>query len=344
MVNIISQTEYKRIWQQVNHNTQYPEASDTADFINYCPQNFGRGYRRWIQLRGINLLIINEEFDDDLYIEFEDTNDCEYRNLEFGFNLSGSYSGRNGTQSFLDWVHIDKGDETEGCKIFAKKRQLKVDIHLDSQILLSSFILNNRNNLPKILTDLIEENSKQDFFETNIITPEMYLPLEQIINCPFQGMTKHIYLEGKCFQGMTKHIYLEGKCLELIALKLEQLAQSEQRIEKALVLKKDDIERIHAAKVILIKNINNPPSLIELARQVGLNDYKLKIGFNQVFGTTAFGYLHQHRMELSRQLLLEGRMSIQEVARNVGYANHGCFAAAFRKRFGVNPKYYRLKN
>ncbi|WP_414548262.1 helix-turn-helix transcriptional regulator [Anabaena sp. CCY 0017] len=330
MANIISRTEYKRTWQQVNQNTQYPDESDTADFINYCPQKFGRGYHRHIQLRGMRLLIIDEEFDDDLYVESEDIQDIEEEQIEFGFNLSGSYSRKECGQSFLDWVDTDEISEMEDWKIFAKKRRLKVDIHLKSSNLLNSFIIDNSKNLPTILTDLIEGNSKQDFYETNIIAPEMYLPLEQIINCPFQGITKFIYLEGKC--------------LELIALKLEQLRQKSQSKTKSDVLKKDDIERIHAAKVVLIKNINNPPSLIELARQVGLNDYKLKIGFHQVFGTTAFGYLHQYRMELSRQLLLERQMSIQEVARTVGYANHGCFAAAFRKRFGINPKYYRLKH
>ncbi len=315
MANIISQTEYKRTWRQVNQNTHYPDKSDTADFINYCPQNLGKGYHRQIQLRGMRLLIIDEEFDDDLYVESEDIQEIEDDKIEFGFNLSGSYSRNECGQSFLDWFYTDESDEIEGWKIFAEKRRLKVDIHLKSSDFLNSFIIDNSKKFPKILTDLMEGNSKESFFETNIITPEMYLPLEQIINCPFQGMTKYIYLEAKC--------------LELIALKLEQLRQNRQDITKSDVLKKDDIERIHAAKVILIKNINNPPSLIELARQVGLNDYKLKIGFHQVFGTTAFGYLHQYRMELSRQLLLERQMSIQEVARTVGYANHGCFAVCF---------------
>jgi AraC family transcriptional regulator, transcriptional activator of the genes for pyochelin and ferripyochelin receptors len=330
MVNLISRTEYKRTWQQINQNTHYPEATDTTDFINYCPQHFGRGYHRFIKLRGIELLIVDEEFDDDLYVEYKDINDYEDDIIEFGFNLSGSYSQGNGTESFFDWIYIDEIDKVEDFIIFANKRRLKVDIHLDNQSLLQSFIVNHQEKLPKNLINLIEGNTKKRFYEANIITPEMQLPLEQIINCPFQGISKYIYLEGKC--------------LELIALKLEQLAQNEKPIAKSVVLKKDDIERIHAAKVILIKNINNPPSLIELAHQVGLNDYKLKIGFHQVFGTTVFGYLHQHRMEFSRQLLLERQMSIKEIARAVGYANHGCFSAAFRKRFGVNPKDYRLKS
>jgi len=330
MVNVISQAEYKQTWQQINHNTHYPEASDTTDFINYCPQNFGRGYRRKIKLRGIELLIVDEEFYDDLCVECDSSQLEQERIIEFGFNLSGSYLGKNGKLSFFDWINQNQTDAKECITISARKRRLKVDIHLDNQDLINSFIYNQTEKIPNSLTFLLEGSSEQNFYENNVVNPEMHLPLEQIINCPFQGITKHIYLEGKC--------------LELIALKLEQLAQYEKSTEKSIVLKKDDIQRIHAAKVILIENIHHPPSLIELARQVGLNDYKLKIGFHQVLGTTVFGYLHQQRMELARQLLLESQMSIKNVACAVGYANQGCFAAAFRKRFGVNPKYYRLKS
>ena len=329
MSNIISQTDYNITWQQINENTQYPDESHTGDFINYCPENLGKGYHRQIQLRGIRLLIIDEQFDDDLYIESEDIQPSEYDKIEFGFNLSGSYSQNECGQSFLDWSNQDQMDGRESFVIFGNKRRLKVDIHLKSPDLLKNFIIDHRQKVPNILTDFLENNSKEDFFDSNIITPEMYLPLEQIINCPFQGIIK-------C-------IYLESKCLELIALKLEQLAQNNEKPAKKLLLKKDDIERIHAAKIILIRDINHPPTLIQLARQVGLNDYKLKIGFHQVFGTTVFGYLHEQRMELSSQLLIEKRMSIKEIARTVGYANQGSFAAAFRKRFGVNPKYYRLE-
>ena len=49
MANIISQTDYNITWQQINENTQYPDESHTGDFINYCPENLGKGYHRQIQ-------------------------------------------------------------------------------------------------------------------------------------------------------------------------------------------------------------------------------------------------------------------------------------------------------
>jgi AraC-like DNA-binding protein len=83
---------------------------------------------------------------------------------------------------------------------------------------------------------------------------------------------------------------------------------------------------------------------MELARIVGINDCKLKAGFRQVFGTTVFGYLHDCRMERSRQLLEAGEMSVTEAARAVGFVSRGHFAAAFKRRFGVNPSAYVAQN
>jgi len=74
-------------------------------------------------------------------------------------------------------------------------------------------------------------------------------------------------------------MYLEAKTLEVVALELELILTSRQTSEQPLKLQRDDIDRI-------------PPSLMELARLVGLNERKLKIGFREVFKTTAFSYLH----------------------------------------------------
>lgn len=79
---------------------------------------------------------------------------------------------------------------------------------------------------------------------------------------------------------------------------------------------------------------------MELAREVGINDYKLKIGFHEVFDTTVFGCLYEYRMERSRQLLESGNLTVTGVARAVGYANRSHFAAAFKRKFGVNPGIY----
>ena len=159
-------------------------------------------------------------------------------------------------------------------------------------------------------------------------TVSMQAALQQILNCPYTGLTQQIYLESKVW--------------ELMALHLEQMVQHQPDQPPKHTLKPDDIERLHYAKEILKQQLNDPPSLNGLARQVGLNEFTLKQGFRQLFGTTVFGCLHHYRMERAKALLADGRHNVTEVARDVGFANRGHFAAAFRKKFGVNPKTYSL--
>ncbi|MGE7110592.1 helix-turn-helix transcriptional regulator [Lysinibacillus sp. NPDC047702] len=99
-----------------------------------------------------------------------------------------------------------------------------------------------------------------------------------------------------------------------------------------------DREKIRQAQVIIIENMMNPPSLMELSRLIGLNDFKLKKGFKEMFGTTVFGYLREKRLEKASYLLQNGSMNVTEVANAVGYSNPSHFAAAFKGKYGINPR------
>ncbi|NET39362.1 MAG: helix-turn-helix transcriptional regulator [Cyanothece sp. SIO1E1] len=159
------------------------------------------------------------------------------------------------------------------------------------------------------------------------ITPAMSQVLQQILQAPYQGMMQHLYLESKA--------------LELLALQLAHWAEG-QPSGPSRRLPSDELERLHAAKTILVSNVGEPPALAALAQQVGLNEYRLKQGFRQVFGTTVFGYLHHCRMQQAQHLLLNSNLTIAGVAARVGYRNPEAFSTAFRRKFAISPKAYQL--
>lgn len=317
MAITISRADYDELWREHNPTPPTLTISGCSEKIEVVPQPLGQGWICSIQLRGIELCIFNYQLHDDLFVK-DQTVRAEW---EFGFNISGNRSGKRTGENFIGWGNF----EGEGVwETYADDPILKVDLTLNSPDELHQLVSQELEELPREIRQFIEDYDQNCFSDINIITPAMRSALEQILDCPFQGKTKQIYLESKC--------------LELIALKLEQLKQRDKPTGLLCSLKPDDIDRIHLAKTILTSNLDNPPSLMELARQVSLNDYKLKMGFRQVFGTTVFGYLHQYRMEQARRLLTERRMNVKEVAQAIGYANQSRFAAAFRKQFGVNPK------
>ncbi|MBE9170586.1 helix-turn-helix transcriptional regulator [Pleurocapsales cyanobacterium LEGE 06147] len=177
--------------------------------------------------------------------------------------------------------------------------------------------------LPKELKLLVEGQELPPSYRLETTTPEMQVILQQILNCPYQDWTRQFYLESKA--------------LELLILWLAQTAERD-KVPELCKLSFSDIDCIHQARDILTHRLKQPPSLLELARQVGLNDRKLKQGFRQVFGTTVFGYLHDYRMQQAQQLLIAGQANVKETAQLVGYASQSVFNAAFKKKFGVNPK------
>ncbi len=105
-------------------------------------------------------------------------------------------------------------------------------------------------------------------------------------------------------------------------------------------LSQGDIQKVKQARDILVSKMENPPTLLELAHQVGMNDFKLKQGFKAVYQQTAFGFLTEYRMEQAKAMLADGNHKVIHVANEVGYRNHGHFSAAFRKHFGQSPRDY----
>lgn len=157
------------------------------------------------------------------------------------------------------------------------------------------------------------------------ISPALRMAIQQIFAPPLSG-------------GISC-LYLESKILELLALKLADIANGPEN-QSQQYLKPDDIRCIHRAREIMLANLVNPPTIPDLARMAGTNDQKLKYGFRQVFGNTVYRTLKTARMEEARKYFDRAEESVLQVANRVGYTNPGHFAAAFRAHFGVTPSAY----
>jgi AraC-like DNA-binding protein len=163
------------------------------------------------------------------------------------------------------------------------------------------------------------------------LSAAMILVLQQMLSCSFAGSMRQMYLEEKSVELLT--LWLQHRRSQSI-----DLGGCFSAPAPPIALKDVDRDRIYQARDILLQAFRKPPSLKELAHQVGLNDCTLKRQFKQVFGTTVFGYLYDYRMEQARRWLLEQPWSVTEVARRVGYKNLCAFSTAFRKKFGVSPR------
>ena len=133
-----------------------------------------------------------------------------------------------------------------------------------------------------------------------------------------------------------QRILLAAQMLQLLFLDLEQLKYLPSPAEKPAI-KRSDVYKLEQARRLIGENLQSPCTLIELAHRVGLNDFKLKKGFREQYGTTVFGYLAELRMEKAKKMLSSARYTVAEVAHAVGYKNAHHFTAAFKKKFGELP-------
>lgn len=155
-------------------------------------------------------------------------------------------------------------------------------------------------------------------------TPEIRRCVADMMNCTYNGALKRLYMESKA--------------MELIAL--FGTAQGREAGNEKRFLNRDDLTSLEEARELVLRHFEQPLSIRDLAREVGLNEYKLKKGFRERFGMTVFDLVRKQRMERARYYMEVQRMNVGEAAVSVGYSNVSNFTAAFRKIYGYNPSEY----
>lgn len=107
-------------------------------------------------------------------------------------------------------------------------------------------------------------------------------------------------------------------------------------------------ERLHqdqlllrAAMRFIAQSLDEVPSLAELARKVGTHDKRLSAIFRTHLNMTVFAYIREARLRRGQELLADSRMSVQDVADQVGFRSACNFTTAFRERLGMTPSQFR---
>jgi AraC-like DNA-binding protein len=134
-----------------------------------------------------------------------------------------------------------------------------------------------------------------------------------------------------------RNLLVRGKALMVVSKALHSLDTEPREPAYDVRFFHDDLEKVREARAVLLEAMTSPPTLHQLARQVGLNDLKLKAGFQKLWGTTVYGLLRQERMRAARKLLESGECNVSTAAFRVGYTNTSHFAKSFQGEFGVSP-------
>lgn len=96
-------------------------------------------------------------------------------------------------------------------------------------------------------------------------------------------------------------------------------------------------DKVLETQKIIMEHLENPLTIRELSREVGMNECYLKKGFKAMFGKTIHEFQQFKRIERSKELLLQGNFSINEVAFKMGFGSASHFSTSFKKIAGMKP-------
>ena len=101
------------------------------------------------------------------------------------------------------------------------------------------------------------------------------------------------------------------------------------------------VEIAKKAEKILTIDLRQHIPMKQIAQQFGVSETSLKNYFRGVYGKNVSDYLRDLRMSVAEKLLIETKLSVSDIASQVGYTKQGKFAEVFRQQFQMNPLDYR---
>jgi AraC-like DNA-binding protein len=236
-----------------------------------------------------------------------------YKQLNQTYDLIGSHHNIMYSQGF-DMVVQNKTLEIETFGVQFSK-ELFISFTQNASDLLKRFadnILNGKSVLLSPHWAAIDSNLQQVIL--------------QIIHCQYgEDLIK---------------LFLLSKSIELLVLSADAYDEAASRTE-IFIKNPTDKEKIIAVRDLINARVHCPPNLTEIARTVGLNEYKLKRGFKETFNNTVFGYLTEQRLQLAHRYLLDTRKTAAEISFELGYSTPQHFNTAFKKKFGQTPQNVR---
>lgn len=113
---------------------------------------------------------------------------------------------------------------------------------------------------------------------------------------------------------------------------VEGTRQTEQQTDSPLIIR---------IKRYIQTNLNENLTLQTAADHVRMNPSYLSEVFREATGTNFIDYVIQQRMELAKQLIIEDKHKLYEIATMVGYQSSKHFTALFKRVVGMLPSEYK---
>jgi AraC-like DNA-binding protein len=100
---------------------------------------------------------------------------------------------------------------------------------------------------------------------------------------------------------------------------------------------------IQAAVLWLDEHVGEPVLMEDAAKAAGLSESHFRRWFQKEVGFNPADYMMYRRVEIAKDRLRAGDMSVTKIAMELGFSTPAYFTAVFRKRTGLTPTQYRRR-
>ena len=246
--------------------------------------------------------------------------------IQFHFCLKGQTNF-----TFNEGRYTFQVQEDHSMLLYNPQKALPIDVELAPNTWMVSVLISITKFHSLFSSDanhisfLSPENISRKYYDNLPFSSSIAVVLSQI-------------LQAKVHDSM-KSLYFKGKVYELLSLYFNK--SEDPSVEQCpFLVDEKNIQKIRQAKAIILERMTDPPSLEQLAVEIGLSLKKLKEGFKQLYGDTVFAYLLDHKMEEARRMLDSQKYNVNEVGLKLGYSTASHFITAFKKKYGTTPKKY----
>jgi AraC-like DNA-binding protein len=102
-----------------------------------------------------------------------------------------------------------------------------------------------------------------------------------------------------------------------------------------------DVPALELARSIIERDPVAHIHIPMLANKAGINEFKLKVGFRELFQTSPYQYRLRLCLEKAKTLLEDTDDTIDQIASKVGFDTYNGFSTAFKKAYSIAPTEYR---
>jgi len=95
---------------------------------------------------------------------------------------------------------------------------------------------------------------------------------------------------------------------------------------------------------VLEVEYRTPPSIEELAGNVGLSVSRLAHLFRRELGMSIQSYIVERRLVMAAMLIVQSDERISQIAYSVGFGDVSNFNHSFKRRFAMSPREYRARH